>query len=290
MENAFSKTYSDAPDKELVGLALEGSKQALEQLVRRHYAFAYNVAVRFALNPADAQDLTQESMIKVISRLSQYRQEAAFRTWLYRIVFNHFLSSRPRAMEAVVTSFEAYGETLDQIPMEDMTGPEAQAYAAEIADARIGCMTGMLLCLSREQRLVYVIGELFELDSRTGAEVLAMTPENFRQVLSRARKDLYQFMNRKCGLIREENPCRCHKKTRGFIQAGWVNPGNLQFNNDFVRRISEVARERANACDTLLEEKYGALFKDHPFYNRDTSRQLVSALMEDEELRTIFSL
>lgn len=82
-------------------------------------------------------------------------------------------------------------------------------------------MTGMLLCLSREQRLVYVLGEIFEIESKSGYELLNLTPDNYRQILSRAIKDLYQFMNQKCGLINKKNPCRCPKKHEGlFRQVG----------------------------------------------------------------------
>ena len=54
-------------DKELINDALDGPKTALEQLLNRHYNFIYNVALRFVLNPNDAQDLTQEAAIKVIT-------------------------------------------------------------------------------------------------------------------------------------------------------------------------------------------------------------------------------
>lgn len=57
------------------------------------------------------------------------------------------------------------------------------------------CSTGLLLCLDREQRLVYILGEIFGVSARVGAELLEISPENFRQKLSRARRDLYQFMH-----------------------------------------------------------------------------------------------
>jgi len=50
-----------------------------------------------------------------------------------------------------------------------------------------------------------------------GGEVLEMTADNFRQCLARARRDLHSFMNGQCGLVNKDNPCRCPKKTRGFI-------------------------------------------------------------------------
>jgi RNA polymerase sigma factor (sigma-70 family) len=288
MKHIFNS--SDKDDKKLINEALGGSKTALEHLLKHHYNFIYNVALRYVLSPDDAQDLTQEVIIKVITKLSQYNQQSEFRTWLYRIVFNHFLNSKRRKMEYAVVSFDEYGNALDNIPNIALSISEEEELREKVEDAKIGCMTGMLLCLSREQRLVYVLGEIFEIDSKTGSELLEISADNYRQLLSRARKDLYHFMNNKCGLINSNNTCRCPKKTRGFIQAGWVNESNLQFNNHFLKRIAEISVEKSNQCDNLLEEKYGALFKEHPYYDRDKSTELLYSLTDDKELKSIFNL
>jgi RNA polymerase sigma factor (sigma-70 family) len=283
-------TSNPQSDIALIKDALGGSKTALGHLLKQHYNFIYNVALRFVLNPEDAQDLTQEAIIKVITKLSQFNQQSEFRTWLYRIVFNHFLNTKRQKMEHAVVSFDEYGLALDSIPNQELSAFEEKELAEKVEDAKIGCMVGMLLCLTREQRLVYILGEIFEIESKTGSVLLGMSAENFRQLLSRARKDLYHFMNNKCGLINTRNPCRCPKKTKGFIQAGWVNETNLQFNNHFLKRISDLAIPKSNQCDDLIEEKYGALFKDHPYYDRDKSNELLQKLTEDSGLKDIFNL
>jgi RNA polymerase sigma factor (sigma-70 family) len=283
-------TSNNQSDITLIKDALGGSKTALGHLLKQHYNFIYNVALRFVLNPEDAQDLTQEAIIKVITKLSQFNQQSEFRTWLYRIVFNHFLNTKMQKMEHAVVSFDEYGLALDSIPNQELSAFEEKELAEKVEDAKIGCMVGMLLCLNREQRLVYILGEIFEIESKTGAVLVGMSAENFRQLLSRARKDLYHFMNNKCGLINTRNPCRCPKKTKGFIQAGWVNENNLQFNNHFLKRVSDLAIPKSNQCDDLIEEKYVALFKDHPFYDRDKSNKLLKKLTEDTDLKDIFNL
>jgi RNA polymerase sigma factor (sigma-70 family) len=282
--------HPDERDNFLIEKALGGSKTALGQLIKNHYNFVYNVALRFTLNPDDAQDLTQEVLVRAITKLSTFEGQSAFRSWLYRIVFNHFLNSKRRPMEDVITSFDGYGEALDSIPLSELSPLEQMSLSEEVEDARLGCMTGMLMCLKREQRLIYILGEIFSVDSKTGSELLAMTADNFRQILSRARKDLYQFMHGKCGLINKNNPCRCPKKTRGFIRAGWVNQENRQFNNHYRLKISEMVPERANQCDDLMEERYGALFKDHPYYDRDKSEKLLAQILNDNDIKAVFHL
>lgn len=290
MQQFFYDTIHQKDDKQLINEALSGSKTALELLLKRHYSFIYNVALRFLLSPQDAEDLTQEVVIKVITKLSTFKQGANFQTWSYRIVFNHFLNLKRNNMENVISSFETYGNQLDKIPFQELTKEEEITYQEMVEDAKLGCMTGMLICLERKQRLVYILGEIFEIDSQTGAELLEISAANFRKILSRARKDLYGFMNNKCGLINKDNPCRCPKKTKGFIAKGWVNKEDLQFNSHFLKRIEEIARNKVNECDTLIDEQYAALFKSHPYYNKNKATDLVNNLTSDKNLKRIFDL
>lgn len=68
-------------DLDLVRAAGSGDAMALDQLVRRHQSWIYNLALRFLLNPDDAADLTQEVLIRIITRLGQFQGRSSFRTW-----------------------------------------------------------------------------------------------------------------------------------------------------------------------------------------------------------------
>ena len=143
-----------------------------------------------------------------------------------------------------------------------------------IDEARIGCTSGMLLCLDREQRLVYVLGEIFGVTDAIGAELLETSRDNFRQKLSRARRDLHSFMQDRCGLVNTANPCRCAKKTQAFIDAGYVDPGKLLFASAHVTRVREMAPETHEHIDAL-DASYAAIHRDHPFH---ASPDFVAAL------------
>ena len=153
--------------------------------------------------------------------------------------FNHFFKLKKYWLEDDITSFSKYGKELDQMQDIELSIIEKSEMKEFIEDAKIGCMSGMLLCLDREQRLVYILGEIFGIDHTIGAEMLDISKDNFRQGVSRARKDLYQFMNNICGLIKKSNPFRSDKKTKAFILAGWVDKENLKFNTSYIKRISE---------------------------------------------------
>src|SRR5271155_4961862 len=109
MFNPFAEDADCSPtDAELVEQAKNGARAALEQLVLRHQAWVYNIAVRMVFQPQDAEEVTQEVMVKAITRLSTFRGDSSFRTWLYRIAANHVLNTRRRGGEVQPQSFTSY--------------------------------------------------------------------------------------------------------------------------------------------------------------------------------------
>ena len=258
---------SDPQDRELVSQAQGGNREALERLIARHQAWIYNIALRMVYLPQDAEDATQEILVKVITKLSTFIGKSSFRTWLYRIVVNHVLNmKRGRADEAGWT-FRRYGDSLDATP--DMDLPDPRSVPADVQllvdEARIGCTSGMLLCLDRRQRLIYILGEIFGVTDLVGAELLEISRQNFRQKLARARRDLHNFLHDQCGLVNKANPCRCAKKTQGFMKAGYVDPQNLLFAGRHVTRVRDVAEKKCDDLDAL-DEAYAELHRDHPFH------------------------
>lgn len=291
MENPFSVTnYLEQTDLDLVQASLTGNKQALEALILRHQPFIYNVALKMMMSPQEAEDVTQEVLLKAITNLSQFQGKSAFRTWLYRIAFNHILNMSRRSREQTITSFEGYGQFLDSIPNTDLTQDEAIILKETVEEVKLSCMSGMLLCLDREQRLIYILGEVFRIDHRLASDMLEISPDNFRQKLARARRDLYNFMNDKCGLVNKNNPCRCPKKTKGLVQLGIVDPERLQFNAHYVQHIHDLVPKRAAKMLNTYEEQYQRLFSEHPFQMSARSARVVDEILNNKTIREIFDL
>ena len=267
---------TDPEDRALVLRAKSGDAAALEELVVRHQAWIYNIAVRMLYHPQDAEDATQEILVKALTALSSYEGRSRFRTWLYRIVVNHVLNTKRGRLEPPTMSFSCYAHGLDRTA--DLDLPDQSSVPIDVRllveEARLSCTAGMLLCLDREQRLIYILGEILEVTDGVGSELLDISRDNFRQKLARARRDLHNFMNERCGLVNRANPCRCATKTRGFMQAGYIDPNNLLFARDHVERVHEVVRTSAEAL-TTLDAQYADVFRRHPFH---PSRDLVPAL------------
>ncbi len=117
----------------------------------------------------------------------------------------------------------------------------------------------MLLCLSRDRRLAYVLGSMFDLEHTVAAEILSVEPATFRKCLQRSKEDLHSFMNGHRGLIDKKKPCRCARKTRAFFEAGHLDR-KLEFQRDRVASIDEMAPREASVVYEKLTADYPALF------------------------------
>ncbi len=266
--NPFADAIADADDRELIGQAQQGRQEALEALIRRHQSWIYNLVLRMVYLPQDAEDVTQEVLIKLITKVSTFEGRSAVRTWLYRIAVNHVLNMKRARAEAMEWTFERYGDGLAHATDEDLPDPSSVPADVRLLvdEARISCTSGMLLCLDREQRLVYILGQIFGVSDGVGADLLETTRANFRQKLARARRDLHAFMQDRCGLVNRANPCRCARKTRAFMKAGYVDPNNLLFARRHTTRVREVA-ERVHTEMDSLDAAYAEIHRDHPFHD-----------------------
>ena len=289
MKNPLTELYSENDDLDLIERTKRGDRTALDTLIRRHQPFIYNVAWKMVHDPSDAWDLTQETLLIVITKIGQFQGKSSFRTWLYRIVFNEFLRGKRRKSEDQFSSFEEYGDRLDAVPNPELTIEEELEQAELNKEMQVRCMSGMLMCLTREQRLIYIIGDSFGVDHRLGAEIFGLTPANFRVKLHRARKELYNYMNDKCGLVNTDNPCRCPKKAKALKQMGALDEEKMEFNLGHRHRIAEYVENNYAEAGDLFAAKITELYRSHPTredFARDT---LVREILENDELMGYFN-
>jgi RNA polymerase sigma factor (sigma-70 family) len=280
----------DHTDAALVQRVQGGDRDALEALVLRHQDWVFNIALRMIYYPQDAEDITQEVMIKLLTMLSTFEGRSSFRTWLYRIVVNHVLNMKRRRAEEGEWTFQKFGDGLDNAPDADLPDPRTVPVDLQLLvdESRITCSTAMLLCLSREQRLVYILGEILGVSDAIGSELLEITSDNFRQKLSRARRDLHSFMQNKCGLVNKANPCRCAKKTKVFMEAGYVDPANLVFARPHLLRVKDIAPKVHEHLDAL-DVAYADIHRSHPFLPAPNITTALRSLLEQPNYRSIIN-
>jgi hypothetical protein len=158
---------------------------------------------------------------------------------------------------------------------------------AECEAAGVGGTSGFRRV--REQRLVYVLGEIFGVTDVVGAELLDIGRDSFRQKLARARRDLHAFMQDKCGLVNTANPCRCAKKTQGFARAGYLNPEKLLFARERIVSVRDVAAKKSDDL-SALDEAYGAIYRDHPFHDAPDFVASLRSLLDRTDFKSLLEL
>ncbi|MCI0414725.1 RNA polymerase sigma factor [bacterium] len=251
--------------EQLVELAKQGDRSALEEVVLRIQDRVYGLAMRMLWRPADAEDATQEILIRILTHLGTFRNESAFTTWVYQVASNYLLSTRKRLAEREEITFEDFGKQLEeglkQRPLLEESSIDRELMIQEI---KIGCTHGMLLCLDREHRLAYILGDILELSSQEGAEVVGITRTSFRKRLSRARNRIRKFMNHHCGIVNTKNSCRCAKRIAFAIRSGRVDPDDLLFAEHPVRTTKEITIQQIRRLHEL--QRCTALYRSHPEY------------------------
>ncbi|HEY6416884.1 MAG TPA: RNA polymerase sigma factor [Acidimicrobiales bacterium] len=253
----------DDPLRRLVERARSGDAGALEELVRALQDDVYGLAVRMLWRPHDAEDATQEILVKVITRLDSFRGDSALRTWAYRIAVNHLLSTRRRRMERQGWTFDAFADDLaaglDRHGPAEPAGP-AEAVLAE--EVKVGCTLGMLQCLDRPQRVAYILGEVFQLPSDTAATISDTTPAAYRKRLSRARAKVRAFVAEHCGIVNPDAACRCTRRVPTAIRTGRIDPAAPTF----LGHPTLAAPPPITAAVAEMEDLHdaAALFHSHP--------------------------
>jgi RNA polymerase sigma factor (sigma-70 family) len=208
--------------EELAARGLAGDRAALEALCRALQGPIYRLAQRMLGHPADAEDCTQEILVRVVTRLAQFRGEARLMTWVYTIATRHLLRARTSRAESRAVPIDDVAGAID-------AGLALTRDAAELRDgeARVlardvqrTCTQAMLLCLTREERIAVLLAEMLGATDAIGAEVCGIEPDAFRQRLSRARAVLRPLLEERCGLADPTRPCRCIRQVVAKQRAG----------------------------------------------------------------------
>ena len=244
------------PGASLINSAVKGNLQALSALLAKIEPGVYNLAVRMLGNKDDAADACQEILLKVTTHLASYRAEAAFTTWVYQVARNHLLNASSKSRESPEVSLDAMAETLKaglelgaSTWSERILQPEEKLAARQMA---VVCTQGMLMRVSRDERLAYLLDTVFGLRSDEAAMVLEVTPAAYRKRLSRARQVLEDFGRSVCGLVNAEANCRCEKQVHA-VQVLRRTP-SLQTSAHLINKQIAMSRSEQQQASDALDE------------------------------------
>ena len=245
--------------------AVGGDAKALESLIARIKDDIYGLALRMLWRPADAEDATQEVLIRIVTYLSTFDGRSTFKVWAYRVAVNRLLNFRRGRAEHRM-SFEAFAEDLAQgldAPAPGAMQPSEQEVLEQ--EVKIACTQAMLLCLDRAHRMAYLLGEIMGLSSQEAAECLEVTEATYRKRLSRARQRVHEFARAQCGIVNPQARCRCKKRLAPALAQGRVDPSALLFAK---HPTVSVSSQEAEAVIVQIEriQSGGALMRSNPRY------------------------
>lgn len=271
---------------DLVARAVEGDQDALAEVLARVQDPVYRLALRMTGRIADAEDATQEILIRIMTRLSMFRGEASLVTWAYRIAVNHLLNLRRRPAEML--TFASYRQDLlDGLQAPDYTGPDSGLLAEEI---RLLCTQALLQCLDGAGRAAYVVGEILGLPGEEAAWVLAVSPAVYRKRLERARRQVRRALRGRCGLLDASAPCRCDKRISYAIGKGRIaSNGPVLATHPTGATGAKHDAETVTAAAALGRLRdVGELLRAHPDYAAPQARaKAVLALLHSAHYKNL---
>ena len=145
----YKKTNEEL--QSLVDKATTGDKTALETLVTSVRDLVFNLSLRMLGTFADAEDATQDILLKMITRLSTFRGDSTFTTWVFSIAANHLKNYKKHMFARYPLSFEYYGDDIENGNIQDvpdLTQNVEQELLAE--EVKMSCTNVMLQCLDPE--------------------------------------------------------------------------------------------------------------------------------------------
>ncbi len=269
-------------------VAKQGSKDGLEKLIEHIQDRIYNLSLRMLLYPSDAEDATQEILIKIITHLSDFKGKSRFSTWSYKIAVNYLLNIKKyKAREKNIT-FDLWEELAYRTdPTFDYQAVKEPTKTLFLQEVRVACTQGVLQCLEKNNRIAFILGEIFELSGEEAAGILGISQEAYRKRFSRAKDAVYRFMQKHCSLVSPDNHCRCSTLVGPDIRDKWIDPNNLQFagklqETEIISNITEGIKELTEFQRTM------ALFRSNPKYNApDSMVAIIKEILDSKQLRIL---
>ncbi|MEY8337495.1 RNA polymerase sigma factor [Lachnospiraceae bacterium 62-35] len=238
----------------LIDQATAGDKQSLETLLLGVQDLVFNLSLRMLGTFPDAEDASQDILLKVMTSLSSFKKESAFSTWVFAIAVNHLKNYKKHMFAKFPLSFDYYGDDIlhakiQEVP--DLTQNVDRALLAE--ELKLSCTNVMLQCLDTESRCIFILGTMFKVDSRIAGDILGITPEAYRKRLSRVRKKMGDFLKEYCGEY-GEGKCHCAERINYAIQNHRLHPARLDFQNAVQKQIMLDVKKAMEEIDDISQE------------------------------------
>lgn len=161
----------------------QGNTQAFRRLVETHQTMVYTLAFRILCNEGDAEDVVQETFIRVWKNLETFKTEMKFTTWLFTIA-THLCYDRLKALKRKTGSFPIDGEKFQHMQIESAENIETSAINSELAEIILRLTDE----LTPKQKLVFTLRDLEGLETEEMMTITGLSAEKIKSNLYLARQ------------------------------------------------------------------------------------------------------
>lgn len=269
----------------LIDKAIAGDKDSLEKVILSIQELVFNLSLRMLGSFSDAEDATQDIILKVITHLSTFKKESLFSTWVFRIATNHLINYKKHMLFHYPFSFEYYGDDIENAQIQDIPDLTQNVETSILEEElKMSCTNVMLQCLDMESRCIFILGTMFKVDSRIAGDILGITPETYRQRLSRIRRKVADFLTAYCGEY-GAGKCQCKNRVKYAIQNHRLNPAILDYTT-----ATEVSMKKVIEFKNAMEEidDLAAYFSFCKVYESPEGiKQFLCRFLESTSLSTV---
>ena len=189
-------------EREVIGRVLAGDRDAYGDLVRRHYQFALRIAFRITGDASDAEEATQEAFLRAYTRISTFRQDASFATWVNRIAMNTALNLVERRKRDPGHMGQATSSTDGVDPLLKLADGRADPERV-LLDGEASCLReAAMATLTPMERTAFTLRHMEDVSLAEIAEALRVPPNSVKQAVFRAVSKLRRSLQPMTGGVR----------------------------------------------------------------------------------------
>ncbi|HEY4784766.1 MAG TPA: RNA polymerase sigma factor [Bacteroidales bacterium] len=192
----------------------------IETIYKEYSRKIFNLAYRMTGNMDDANDITQDTFIQAYHSLDNFKGESRIYTWLYKIAKNNCLKLLEKKKRTNFLSLQELIHQKSQLVSEEIPETDKMHYISQVKD---GCLSGLLRCLSLQQRLAFILNVLLDLPLEQVASIIEKSENATRILVHRSKQNIEIFLCNNCSLYDSKNTCRCENLIRFSLKQGWIS-------------------------------------------------------------------
>jgi RNA polymerase sigma factor (sigma-70 family) len=187
----------------------------------------------------DASDITQDTFIQGFNSLDKFKGESQIYTWLYKIAKNKCLRHLEKRNKITFLSLQELIDRTSSPVSDEISETEKLNYISQVKD---GCLSGLLRCLSLQQRLAFILNVLLDLPMEQVASIIDKSENATRILVHRSKQNIKDFLCNNCSLYDSKNTCRCENLINFSLKQRWIGLNNPAQIESEIKDLKDVVR------------------------------------------------